>query len=217
MAAVDSDARQGCRVTLSAALVARRSLIALCALLLAVGVAACGNHHPHVANGEATGQDAADANNNGAYVFAGPVTYQLQISRLLNQYSTEDSQYVRGLPSGVSAKLKPTQMWYGVFLWAKNQTHRPQTTSDSFEIVDTQGNTYYPVKLNPSLNPFAWTAQTLKPGATQPGVGTVASWGPTQGGLLLFKLSTQVFSNRPLMFYILNSSKRKIGSISLDL
>ena len=34
------------------------------------------------------------------YVDAGPITYQLQISRQLNQYATEDSQYLAGLPAG---------------------------------------------------------------------------------------------------------------------
>ena len=32
--------------------------------------------------------------NNGVYVDAGPVTYQLQISRELNQYAVEDRQYL---------------------------------------------------------------------------------------------------------------------------
>ena len=195
----------------------RRLLIALFALAVALGAAACGSNYPHLSGTKPGIQNVADANNNGAYIMAGPITYQLQISRQLNQYSTEDSQYVKGLPAGTSTTLGPTEMWYGVFLWAKNQTDKPQTTSDNFEIVDTQGNTYHPVKLDTSLNPFAWTAQTLQPGQTEPGIATIASAGPTQGGLLLFKVSTQVYSNRPLTFYILNSSNQRIGSISLDL
>ncbi|MGH2867608.1 MAG: hypothetical protein ACRDNK_08575, partial [Solirubrobacteraceae bacterium] len=86
----------------------RRLQTAASALILAVGVAACGQQaHPTV----------ADANNNGGYVDAGPVTYQLQISRLLNPYSTEDSQYIKGLPAGTTAPTAQ-QMWYGIFLWA---------------------------------------------------------------------------------------------------
>jgi hypothetical protein len=197
--------------------IVRRPLIALCGLLLALGIAACGSQRSHAAAGPESGQNIADANNNGGYVFAGPLTYQLQISRELNQYSTEDSQYVRGLPAGTSPTVGADRLWYGVFLWAKNQTHQPQTTSDKFEIVDTQGDTYYPVKLNPSVNSFAWTSQTLQPGAVQPEPDTIAGQGATQGGLLLFKVSTNVYSNRPLTLYILGSNNQKLGSISLDL
>ena len=187
---------------------ARRPLILVCSLVLALGVAACGDSTPG---------NVADANNNGAYVNAGHLTYQLQISRELNQYLTEDSQYVKGLPAGVSATLPADELWYGVFLWAKNQTKIPRTTTDNFEIVDTQGNVYRPVRLNTALNPFAWTSQTLGPGAIQPNPETIAGQGATQGGLLLFKVNSSVYNNRPLTLFILGSNNQKLASISLDL
>ncbi|MGH2916933.1 MAG: hypothetical protein ACRDMX_18300, partial [Solirubrobacteraceae bacterium] len=123
----------------------RRPWTILCALSLVLGLAACGHKtpHPHV----------ADANNDGGYVDAGPVTYQLQISRALNQYSAEDSLYVRGLPAGVSPTLTAQQAWYGVFLWAKNQRHQAESTTDNFEIVDSSGDVYRPLKLNAAANP----------------------------------------------------------------
>jgi hypothetical protein len=194
---------------LPAAVTLRRSLIALCALLLATGVAACGHQSSH--------QSFANANNDGDYISAGYVTYQLQISRELNQYGTEDSQYLKGLPAGVSTNLGPAQLWYGVFLWAKNQSGHPATTSHKFEVVDTQGNVYHPIPLNSQVNPFAWTPQTLPNLATYPGPNTVASEGPTQGGLLLFKMSTAVYSNRPLTLFILGAGNRRLGGISLNL
>ena len=194
---------------LPAALLARRPWTILCAVAVALGLAACGHKTPH--------PTVADANNDGDYIDAGPVTYQLQISRELNQYSSEDSQYVKGLPTGQSASLGPTQEWFGVFLWAKNQTESAQTTSDNFEVVDTQGDTYYPLKLDSAVNPFAWTSQTLQPNGTEPGPNTVANSGPTQGGLLLFKVNDAVYSNRPLTLYILGAHNQKLGSISLNL
>ncbi|HLH64181.1 MAG TPA: hypothetical protein VKV27_00620 [Solirubrobacteraceae bacterium] len=187
----------------------RRLPYVACALLSAVALAACGHKSSH--------PTVADANNDGAYVDAGPVTYQLQISRALNQYDAEDSQYVRGLPAGMSPNLPPTEMWFGVFLWAKNQTNRPQTTSDNFEVVDSSGDVYRPVHLNPALNPFAWTAQTLPPQQTEPSPSSIAAYGPTQGGLLLFRVSTDVYANRPLTLYILSPSNRRLASISLNL
>jgi hypothetical protein len=161
--------------------------------------------------------DPGTSENNGVYVQAGPITYQLQISRQLNQYSTEDSQYVKGVPAG-ERSLGKSDLWYGVFLWAKNQTKRPATSTDNFDIVDTVGNHYYPIHVDPAANPYAWTPRSLAPGATQPAPDTPASWGPTQGELLLFKLNQSVYSNRPLMLQIRSPSTGKLwASISLDL
>jgi hypothetical protein len=194
--------------TLRAAVSSRRLWTTACALMLAFGVAACGHKEAH--------PSVADANNNGAYVDAGPVSYQLQVSRVLNPYGTEDSQYVRGLPSGTSGPTADEE-WYGVFLWAKNQTNKTQTTANNFVIVDTQGNRYYPLKLNADVNPYAWTSQRLAPLAVQPGPDTTASFGPTQGQMLLFKIGNSAYANRPLTLEILSPSNQKLASISLDL
>jgi hypothetical protein len=194
--------------TLRAAVSARRLWTAACALILAFGVAACGHKQAH--------PTVADANNNGGYIDAGPVTYQLEVSRVLNPYSTEDSQYIKGLPAGTRAPTADEE-WYGVFLWAKNQTNKPQTTADNFVIVDTQGIKYYPLKLNTDVNPYAWTAQRLAPLGIQPGPDTTASFGPTQGQILLFKIGNSAYANRPLTLEILSPTGKTLGSISLDL
>jgi hypothetical protein len=184
----------------------RRLRTLVCALALSVGVAACSNPVSTSANAE----------NNGVYVATGGVTYQLQVSRELNPYATEDSQYLTGLPAG-SPGPTPDELWYGVFLWAKNQSGRAQITADTFDIVDTQGNRYYPLRLNPSLNEYAWTSQTLQPKGIEPGPDTTASFGPTQGGLVLFKLNSSVYSNRPLTLEIFAPGHTVPATISLDL
>lgn len=190
---------------------------ALLALVLAVtGCATSSYSTKHAAGGQMSGLEVADANNDGAYVQAGGITYQMQISRQLNPFSTEDSQYIRGLPAGFA---QPTgqQLWYGVFLWAKNQWHRSYKTTDNFVIQDTQGNKYTPVPLNSAENPFAWRSQWLAPQQTYPGQDTTAAQAFTQGGLVLFKLNQSIYDNRPLTFYILSSSGKRLASISLDL
>jgi hypothetical protein len=183
----------------------RRLCILACALGLALGIAACGQT-----------SDPPSLLNNGVYVIAGPITYQLQVSRELNPYATEDRQYLAGLPAGADS-LTATQLWYGVFLWAKNQTDRPQPTSNNFVIVDSSGGRYYPIHLDATVNGFAWTQQVLAPGAVEPAPNTIASDGPTQGGLLLFKLPTSVYANRPLTLNIYPSGGGKAAQISLDL
>ena len=182
-----------------------RFVILACGVTLSLGLAGCGKS-----------SNPPTAENNGVYETAGNISYQLQVSRQLNQYATEDSSYVKGVAANESS-LSSNQLWYGVFMWAKNQTNSPQRTTDSFDIVDTTGNRYYPVALNPALNPFAWTAQTLSPGSIEPAPDTVAGDGPTQGGLLLFKLNESVYSNRPLTLEIRSPAGRVEATISLDL
>jgi hypothetical protein len=181
----------------------RRLLTAACLLSASVLAAACGVHHDNL----------ADATNNGTYVLAGPMTYQLQVSRELNRYGKEDSGYLAGLPKRL-ATLTPQQEWFGVFMWAKNTTNQPQNTTALFDIVDTQGNVYHPIFFN---NPYVWTSQSLKPGAVEPDPNTTAGFGPTQGGLLLFKVNTDVYSNRPLTLEIRGNTGKVWGTISLDL
>jgi hypothetical protein len=183
---------------------ARRVWILVCALALAIGLAACGQE-----------SRPSSSENDGVYVDAGPITYQLQVSRQLNQYAVEDRQYLTGLPAGQDT-LTADQLWYGVFLWAKNQTNEFHTTSNSFTITDTTGGVYHPIPLNAELNGYAWTPQVLAPTAIEPEPNTTASFGPTQGGIVLFKLPTSVYSNRPLVLTIYPPSGHP-AFISLDL
>ncbi len=186
---------------------ARRLWTFLCALGLILGVAACGQV-----------SDPVSTLNDGVYVDAGPITYQMQISRELNPYAVEDRQYLVGLPSGYSRTgLTPDQLWYGVFLWAKNQTDQAHPTADRFSIVDSSGDVYYPIPLDSQINGYAWTHQVLEPAAIEPEPNTTASFGPTGGGLLLFKLPNSVYANRPLTLHIYPSGGGTPGQISLDL
>jgi len=187
-------------------MIARRTRILLCGVSLALPLAACGHKqaHPHAGDSE------------GVYVDAGPVTYQVQLSRELSPYNVEDQQYLRGLPSGTLGP-RPDEEWFAIFLWAKNQSRSPATTASSFDIVDTQGTKYVPLAINPTVNPFAWTPQSLKPLGTEPSPDSVAAFGPTQGSELLFKINTSAYSNRPLTLEIRGPAQQLWGSITLDL
>jgi hypothetical protein len=193
---------------------ARRLTVVCGALALTLGLSACG-----LGNKESRPQNVSQAiisAGDEPYFYAGPVTYQVQITRQLNPYATEDRQYLIGVPSS-DLSLAPDQLWFGVFMWAKDQTTANVTTTDTFTITDSEGTTYDPVPVNPTLNPYAWTSQTLVPGGTEPGPDTTASEGPTQGGLVLFKLNDSVYSNRPLTLHIYAPGQAKSSSVSLDL
>jgi hypothetical protein len=182
----------------------RRPVLLLCAGALSLGLAACGHKESH----------PTSADNEGVYVDAGQVSYQVQISRQLNQYNIEDRGYLAGVST---PQPNQGQEWFAVFLWAKNETHENQTTANSFDIVDTQGNRYYPVAINSQVNPYAWTSQTLRPLGTEPAPDSTAYFGPTQGSLLLFKLNDSVYSNRPLTLEIYAPGRSTPSSVSLDL
>ncbi len=203
-----------------------RLRIIAAALALAIGASGCATSSYDTAHqtarerhdGILVGHEVADNNDDGTYVSAGPITYQLQISRVLNPWGAEDSQYFKGLPKKVSAfRIKPDQLWYGVFLWAKNQHHAAHWTSDKFEITDTLGNVYRPVKLNVNANPFAWNSRKLVYGDTEPSQDSIASSFGSGGKIVLFKLNTSIYSNRPLTLWILSPTGTRIGEISLDL
>ena len=189
---------------------ARRAPILFSSLvILALGVAGCGNKPAF--------RHTADPGNFGVYVYAGPITYQMQISRELNGYNVEDAQYLAGLPAGTTAPT-PTQEWYGVFMWAWNQTKVPHYTAplSAFDVVDTQGNMYHPYAIDPRMNPYQWTSELLQPKATQPVPGSTAYYGPTQGQLLLFKISTTAYANRPLLLQIRGAQNQVEATVSLD-
>lgn len=190
----------------------RRLIVALSALVLAIGVSACGikTSHPH------TEPDVNGSSSSGFYVDAGPITYQVQISRELNQYSDEDKTYIRGVPPADLA-VAPSQLWFAVFVWAKNQSKHSATTTGRFTISDTQGNVYYPIPLNTAENDLAWTPTLLRPQQTQPMADSPASTDLTQGAELLFKINDSAYSNRPLLLNIYAQGQAKPSQISLDL
>ena len=190
----------------------RRLLVALSVLVLAIGVSACGNKvgHPH------SEPNVDGSASSGFYVDAGPITYQVQLSRVLNPYDVEDKAYIRGVPQADLA-LSPAQLWFGVFVWAKNQSQRAAMTSGRFTITDTAGAVYYPIPLNTAENALAWSPTLLRPQQTQPLADSPASTDLTQGAELLFKINDSAYSNRPLLLNIYAQGQAKPSQISLDL
>ena len=183
---------------------AHRFWILAVGLLAALGLVGCGHKQAHPTR----------ADNEGEYVDAGPITYQVQLSRELNPFDVEDREYINGAKTTVPT---PDQEFFGIFLWAKNQTGGTHTTAGTFDIIDTQGTRYYPIPINPRVNPYAWIPQVLRPLGTQPAPGSTAYFGPTQGALLLFKINRSVYSNRPLTLQIYAQGQASPSSVSLDL
>jgi hypothetical protein len=149
-----------------------------------------------------TGTYAGESGQNAPYLNVGPLIYEVQLSRELNPYDTEDAAYLKGL-TPAQRTLRPGEEWFGVFMQVYNESSAPHPVSTSLTISDTQDNVYSPIV--PALtNEFAYRPGLLGPKARLPALNTVAADGPTQGALLLYKIKIVSLDNRPLELKIVD-------------
>jgi hypothetical protein len=171
-------------------------------LLMFVSVLALGacsdNSHTRVT----TGTYAGESGQNAPYLNVGPLIYEVQLSRELNPADTEDASYLTGL-TPAQRRLAPGEEWFGVFLQVYNESSAPHPATVNVTISDTQDNVYRPIV--PALtNEFAYRGGLLASKARIPALDTVAGDGPTQGGLLLYKIKVVSLDNRPLELRIVD-------------
>jgi hypothetical protein len=162
----------------------RRLVMLLCLAALAAVAAACGEADVE--------QGVEEPAREGIAVPLDGVDYNVFITRQLNTKITPDNAYVDAdTEQGVDETL------YGVFIQVCNRSDEAHQTTDSFKIVDAQGNEYEPEEL-PEDNPFAYHAKELLPDECIPEAGSVAQLGPTAGSMLLFRLPLANTEYRPL-------------------
>jgi hypothetical protein len=183
-------------------------LLAGAALLAALGLAACGGQQQPTAHGESE----------GAYIQAGALIYQVQMSRELNPDSVEDREYLAGLSADEPA-LAGDEEWFGVWVRVQNSGEDPQPAAEEFKIVDTVGTEYEPIEL-PEENVFAYHPRELEGEDGQPLLPdpeSAGGAGPIQGSMLLFKLNTSVYANRPIELEIAPPDGGEPSTVELDL
>lgn len=168
-------------------------------LVPVLALSACSdNSHTRVT----TGTYAGESGQNAPYLNVGPLIYEVQLSRELNPYDTEDAAYLRGL-TPAQRMLRPGEEWFAVFMQVYNETSKPHPVSTNLTISDTQENVYTPI-IPDATNEFAYRGGLLAPKARLPALNTVASNGPTQGALLLYKIKIVSLDNRPLELKIVD-------------
>ena len=177
------------------------------ALLAVLALAACGNKDKVITEGDNTGAGGVNA----AYLRLGSLRYQVTLSRALNP--SQDPEYLVALPPKAGL-LQPGQLWFAVFLLVQNKTKEAGVAASQFYLTDTQGNAYRPVPLG-AANPYAYRPQLIAPGNQLPPFGTVAAQGTTASELLLFRLPTSVYDNRPLVLHLTDPSGRA-ATVILD-
>ena len=168
------------------------SLVALAALAL-MAFAGCGDSHTRVTTGTYAGESGANA----PYLNVGPLTYEVQLSRQLSPFDTEDAAYLEGL-SPIQRALTPEQEWFAV------------------TIADTQGKVYTPLTPDAS-NRFAYRAGTVPAKGRLPVPYSIAAAATTQGVLLLYKIQIASLNNRPLTLRIADpTDASRTASAELD-
>ena len=151
----------------------------LCALLAAGALlAACGEEQEHeVIEGEP--------------VEVGELSYNVQITRFLNNEDAEDQAYLSDQPAAPAG-----QAYLGVFMQIENLGDSDERVPTDLELVDSRGNAYEPV---PSDSPFALQPGTsIPPGGELPAPDTAAASGPIKGALLLFLVDEGISETRPV-------------------
>jgi len=189
----------------------RKSLLPALAVLALALLGGCGDSHTKVSTGTYAGESGANA----PYLDVGPLTYEVQLSRQLSPFDTEDATYLQGL-SGTQHALSPQQEWFAVFVQVYNTTSATHVAASSMTITDTQGITYNPV-LPDSTNQFAYRGGTVPAKGRLPGPDSIAAAGPTQGALLLYKIQIASLNNRPLKLKIVDpTDASQTASAELD-
>ncbi len=189
----------------------RNALLAALAVLAVLALGACGDSHTRVT----TGTYAGSSGKNAPYLNVGPLVYEVQISRELNPYDTEDSTYLAGL-TPAQRQLHPGEEWFGVFMQVYNNTDLPHPVATELTVTDTESNVYYPVLPGPT-NLFAYRPGYVAANNRVPAPDTVASEGPTQGAVLLYKIKVLSLSNRPLTLKIIDpADAAQTASAELD-
>jgi hypothetical protein len=182
----------------------RIALIAVALVALAAG--GCGNKEDEIKHAETE----------GTYLDLGGLKYQVQISRQLNPADVEDHSYLTGVPRTL-ARLAPGDSWFAVFMRVENNGDKSLPAADSFELKDTQGNTFTPVPIA-RINPFSYHGGFVAPKNALPPRSSVAQANESvDGALILFKVPVEAYANRPLELTIKDPrNPRDVATVDLD-
>ncbi len=176
--------------------------LALIVAVLSLAAAGCGRGEGQVTTAETE----------GLYLDIGGLKYQVQMSRYMNPNDVEDREYLEGLAE-TTPEPQADETWFGVWVRVQNVSDEPRQAATVWEIHDTQENIYRPVALRSA---FAYEPGVVPPHTVWPLPDSAAGQGPTQGQLLLFKVSHESLQNRPLELKF-RAGQSEEGTYALDI
>jgi hypothetical protein len=184
----------------------RAFLALLAAVVLSVGVAACGaGEETELVDGE-----EVRAVVEGEPLELGDLLFNVTLTRFLNPEDTEDAQYLAGLPVET-----PGKDYLAVFVAVENEGDDDIRLPGQSEVrvEDTTGEEYRPLEVDPL---FGFELNGLIPAGDEvPIPDSAAASGPAQGAILLFVVDQDVSANRPLELILLADGEE--GLIELDI
>jgi hypothetical protein len=147
----------------------------------------------------------------GEFIRVGEVADQVQLTRLLNPEQRPDDAFVRG-----QAELPADEAYLGVFLRIENEGDEPYQPPRDMKVIDTQDNEYLPLDTVQSGFGLDFGA-AIPPGDTAPPPNSPASFSPTSGALVLFRLQeASATDNLPLVLEIPVEGEEEPSRITLD-
>lgn len=178
----------------------RAATLLLTLLALGALAAGCGGDEEHGTNDDegtqVTGggeQQGEGAFREGLFEEFGGLEYKVFLTRQLNPRDPEDQAYI-GLRG---PEPPPGQVDYGVFVQVCNMGDRARPAARSMTVVDTLGNEFEPMPLDPD-NVFAYRPGVLPPAQCIPNPVSIAAQGPIGGALLVYRMPLEATENRPL-------------------
>jgi hypothetical protein len=193
----------------------RFRLLALMVLAVAASasLAACGSDD----------EPERSAANEGIYVEAGSLKYQVQITRQLNPSQPMDRELLQGIAPAQRIK-KPNELWYATFLRIENETSNTLTSASQFIVRDTNGEIFRPIPVNPAANSFAYVSGPILGGdsnpaaTTYPNINSIPGQTDINGKMLLFKFPLGALALRPLTLTIVNPGNTTLNArVKLDI
>jgi hypothetical protein len=176
----------------------RRPLLPLLALLLALGVSACGyeSHSKEVEEGQS--------------VELGELKYNVTFSRYLNPNDSEDEAYLVG-----QKEAPKGEAYFGVFFEVQNESDKPQVLPPSVTITDIDDQEWEALESESIFAlPFNGTVEAEE---QIPRLDTAAQLGPIEGSLAVFLLPEEASENRPLTLHIPGAEGEEGAEVTLDL
>ena len=160
-----------------------------------------------------SGCDTAPENANqvteGQGIKLDDLLFNVQITRELNPFDTEDKAYLVG-----QKPLGPDQYYLGVFMRVDNEGDASAQVPTDMSVVDTVGDAFKPLSSN-SL--FALKlGDTIHAGDQLPEAESTAANGPIQGSMVLFRIDSSAIQDRPLTLHI-TTSTGSTGEVELDI
>jgi hypothetical protein len=175
-----------------------KKIVALVLVSMVFLAAACGN------------QEKRTEGEEGDYVYAGDVAYQVQLTRLLNPRQRPDDNLVRGQAAPPSG-----EQFLAVFLKIKNEGDKDYSPPRDIKVVDTEGNQYLPLDATQSGFGLDF-AEKIAPHKSAPPPNSPAASGPNGASMVLFRVkNTSATDNLPLELEIPTGPDKK-SQVRLD-